>query len=511
MKMTISRKLFLYTSALLVVVLLTTFLMLERNQSRQWEEYLLEQSQAFARFATPEVLKVFRGQFQDGTQHTPHNVTEFLSFNQDLVQFSLYSPGGRILFQSSRFAAFSDLPIPVSWQSLPEDRLQRTTLSSETRPLPNGHRVLDLLVPAHGPTGARVLTARYLISYDRVDRRLVDARQRFGLIAVGALLVSLLLAAGVARRFTRPLKVLTDGVRAIGEGELQTQVPMDRNDEIGALGGAFNQMVASLGASRSALTETNQQLRQANDELRDMQAQLLRSERLAAIGQLAAGVSHEIDNPVGIILGYAELLCEDLAAEDPRREDAQAIIEECRRCRRITGGLLGLARTAPDEVLPVDLAPLVSSVFESLQPQKLFREVDLELLTEGDLPTISGDSDRLRQVFVNLLLNAAQAMGGVGRVQVSAAVKNEAMVIRVHDDGPGVPVGMEETIFQPFVTSKKKEEGTGLGLSLCRKLVEDQGGQLELAAVVSGACFQLVFPVPAEEKYFDKASANSLG
>ncbi|ORJ62857.1 sensor histidine kinase [Geothermobacter hydrogeniphilus] len=523
MKMTIGRKLFLYTSSLLVVVLLATFLLLERNQSRQWEEYLQEQSFSFARFATPEVLKLFRGQFQDGDRQTIEHIGEFLSFNQDLIRFSLYAPGGRILFQSQRFPAFRDLDIPDDWQALSPERLQQGELSSMTRRLPDGRRVLDLLVPAHGPTGARMLTARYLVSYDRVDRRLVEARQRFALIAICALGVSLLLAAVAARRFTRPLKILTEGVRAIGEGDLQTRIPMERNDEIGALAAAFNQMVAGLAASRSALTETNRQLRRANDELRDMQEQLLRSERLAAIGQLAAGVSHEIDNPVGIILGYAELLCEDLPADDPRREDVLAIIEECRRCRRITGGLLGLARTAPDEVLPVDLAALVSSVLESLQPQKLFRRVDLELQAAPQLPAISGDPDRLRQVFVNLLLNAAQAMGGCGRVVVTLGIEEESLVARVHDNGPGVPPGMEESIFQPFVTTKGCEEGTGLGLSLCRKLIEDQGGRLELAAADAGACFKLIFPLygrdrqsssgdrPGEEKNFDKASADSLG
>jgi len=511
MKLTIGRKLFLYTSALLVVVLLTTFLVLERNQARQWEGYLLEQSLSFARFATPEVLKLFRGQFQNGDRDTVQHVVEFLSFNQDLVRFSLFAPGGRALFRSPPFPAFADLKIPRDWLHIEPERLQQRSLSSRTRRLPDGHRVLDLLVPAHGPTGARVLTARYLVSYDRVDRRLFEARQRFALIAVGALLVSLVLAAVAARRFTRPLKLLTDGVRAIGEGELQTRFPQERNDEIGELAGAFNQMVASLGASRSALTETNRQLRRANEELRDIQAQLLRSERLAAIGQLAAGVSHEIDNPVGIILGYAELLNDDLAPGDPRREDVKAIIEECRRCRRITGGLLGLARSAPDEVLPVALAPLVTSVFDSLRPQKLFRDIRLEFAAEGDLPSVQGDPDRLRQVFVNLLLNAGQAMGGRGCVTVSGTASGKKLVVQVQDDGPGIPSGMEEAIFQPFVTTKGKEEGTGLGLSLCRKLIEDQGGQLELVSSAAGACFQLVLPVANGEKYFDNGSADSLG
>lgn len=511
MKLTIGRKLFVYTSSILVVVLLMTFLVLERHQARQWEEYLLAQSQSFARFATPEVLKLFRGQFQSGDNRAVRQVTELLAFNQDLVQFSLHAPEGRVLFQSSRYPTFQTLEIPKNVLELSSARLAGDDLNATTRRLEGDHRVLDLLVPAFGPTGAKVLSARYLISYDRVDRRLLEVREWFAVIAVTALSISLLLAAIVARRFTRPLKELTQGVRAIGDGDLHTQIPIVRNDEVGVLATAFNDMAASLGTSRSELTETNQRLRHANSELRDIQAQLLRSERLAAIGQLAAGVSHEIDNPVGIILGYAELLFDDLDPDDDRREDVQAIIDECRRCRRITGGLLGLARTAPEEVLPVDLVDLIESVFETLRPQKLFRDIQLNLYAEDSLPVVSGDTDRLRQVLVNLFLNGAQAMQGEGRLEVSLTQQNNSLVALIRDTGPGIPAGMEESIFQPFVTTKGAEEGTGLGLPLCRKLIEDHGGQLELESVESGACFRLALPQYFREKSFDKASSDSLG
>jgi signal transduction histidine kinase len=511
MKLTIGRKLFVYTSSILVVVLLMTFLVLERHQAKQWDEYLLSQSQSFARFATPEVLKLFRGRFQSGDSQAVRQVTEFLAFNQDLVQFSLHAPEGRILFQSGRYPAFHTLEIPQKVLELSAASLESDELSATTRKLQENHRILDLLIPAFGPTGAKILSARYLLSYDRVDRRLVEVRARFAVIAVIALSVSLLLAAIVARRFTRPLEELTEGVRAIGGGDLQTQIPVVRNDEVGVLANAFNDMAASLGASRSELTETNQRLRQANSELRDMQAQLLRSERLAAIGQLAAGVSHEIDNPVGIILGYAELLYDELDADDSRREDVQAIIDECRRCRRITGSLLGLSRTAPEEVLPVDMVKLIEGVFATLRPQKLFRYIQMTLHKEDSLPVVSGDADRLRQVLVNLFLNGAQAMQGEGTLDVFLKQQQEILVILVRDNGPGIPAGMEESIFQPFVTTKGSDEGTGLGLPLCRKLIEDHGGHLELERVSAGACFRLALPRFPREKSFDKASGDSLG
>ncbi len=511
MKLTIGRKLFLYTSSILVVVLLAAFVVLERNQSRQWERSLIDSSRSFARFATPEVMKRFRGRFADGAT-ADSRVRQFLSFNPDLVQIAFYNSGGRLLYRSGPLNGHAPVVLPDT--VLQTDELASTAATDDIlvrkRLLGDGGHLLDLVVPVTGPTGSRILYARYLISFDRVDERIREIRIRFALIALVALTISLLLAGIVARRFTRPLKELTDGVRAIGEGKLKTQIPMTRQDEIGELAKAFNEMAASLDASNQALTESNRRLRQANDELQRMQEQLLRSERLAAIGQLAAGVSHEIDNPVGIILGYAELLLEDLDPDDSRREDVLAIIEECRRCRRITGSLLGLARSVPQDVVAVDLVRLVDDVFDSLRPQKLFHRIELQLSVEGDHHCVQGDADRLRQVLVNLMLNAAQAMAGEGAIRVSIGRRGEMTEILVADTGPGVPADQREQVFQPFYSTKSRDEGTGLGLSLCRKLVEDHGGRLELVDSAIGACFRIELPLAGGEKNFDKPTGDSL-
>ncbi|TYO98779.1 phospho-acceptor domain-containing protein [Geothermobacter ehrlichii] len=510
MKLTIGRKLFLYTSSILVVVLLAAFVVLERNQSRQWERSLIDRSRSFARFATPEVMKRIRGRFSDGAS-ADSRVRQFLSFNPDLVQIAFYSSGGRLLYRSGPLNGHDRVALPdavLDIAALPQ--LAGDDILVRKRPLAGGGHLLDLVVPVTGPTGSRILYARYLVSFDRVDERIREIRIRFALIALVALTVSLLLAGIVARRFTRPLKELTEGVCAIGEGKLKTQIPMERQDEIGELAKAFNEMAASLDASNEALTESNRRLRQANEELQRMQEQLVRSERLAAIGQLAAGVSHEIDNPVGIILGYAELLLEDLEEGDSRREDVLAIIEECRRCRRITGSLLGLARSVPQEVVAVDMVRLVDDVFDSLRPQKLFRQIELRLCAEGDRHFVQGDADRLRQVLVNLMLNAAQAMEGAGTIRIDIRRAGDTLEILVADTGPGIPDEQREQVFQPFFSTKSREEGTGLGLSLCRKLVEDHGGRLDLVSSAAGACFRICLPVAGGEKSFDKPTGDSL-
>lgn len=510
MRIDLRYKLFLYTGGLMAALLLLTLVVLERTQSRQWEEHFQVQSVAFARLAAPELLKRFRGEFAADSRPLGSDVQQMLAFNRDLIEFSLISPSGRSLYHSPRLSEFLDLDL-----SRAEERhsvLLDSPFGVDTATvlrLPGGSRVLELATPALGPTGEQVLTVRYAFSYDSVDYRLREVRHRLLMVALSVLAFALILAALVARRVTRPIQELTDGVRFITRGELQTRIRTVGHDEIAMLGRAFNEMAESLAVSRSALTEKNQQLSGANEELRQMQEQLIRAERLAAIGQLAAGVSHEIDNPVGIILGYAELLLEDCAPDDPRRDDLLAIIAECKRCRRITGGLLGFARTSPQSFDEVHLDHLIDSTLASLRPQKLFKGLHISVTSQGTLQPLVADADQLRQVLVNLLLNSAQAMAGEGQVQIDLGCDSEGCTLTVRDNGPGIPESMRESIFEPFVTSKGRGEGTGLGLSVCRKLIENHGGRITLVpANGGGATFNIWLPRQPAEKCFDKGSAD---
>lgn len=513
MNVTLGKKLFVYTGGLLVGLTLTTLLLLERSQSRQWERHFLTQSVSFARLATPELLKRFRGEFVAVDRTPGKEMFDFLAFNRDLIDFDLLSLNGRQLFRSPRFPDFIDFDSGSAVQRLPVpfaadlSGLEAVVLQPE-----KGHRLLEITIPAYGPTGERVLLVRYRLSYASVDMRIRELRNHFLMIALGSLAFSLLLAALVAGRVARSIKALTQGVRTITRGDLAARIQADGRDEIATLGRAFNEMAASLRQSDNELKEKNQALVAANDELRLIQQHLIRAERLAAIGQLAAGVSHEIDNPVGIILGYAELLLEDTPAGDPRAEDLQAIIDECKRCRRITGGLLGFARGNLGSYEPTDLVRLVRDTVDSLRPQKVFREVVVELHLGSTPAIVEGDADQIRQVLVNLLLNAAQAMHGQGFLRIVLEVRDEGCRLHVTDSGPGIPDDLHGKIFEPFFSTKERGAGTGLGLSICRRLVEDHGGQLTVETKSGeGATFVLELPRSRSEKVFDIARQNSLG
>lgn len=496
MRTSLGKKLLLYTGSILALLLMVTFMVLERNQAQAWEDYLLSQSLSFARLATPELLKRFRGSFPPDEPAEIAGMHEFLALNRDLVQFSLVSASGRRLYLSQQFESFPDLDLQAldSQDLTPRLAAERTTLV--THKLPGGRRLLDLIEPAFGPTGQQVVSLRYLISYDSIDARMLETRGHFVLIALAALCSSLVMISLVARRIARPIASLTDGARSLARGDLETRIAVESRDELGTLAQAFNDMAASLAQNRAELTRKNQALSSANEHMQSMQEQLLRSERLAAIGQLAAGVSHEIDNPVGIILGHAELLLEDLPSDDPLREDVAAIIEECRRCKRITGGLLGFARSPAGHRERVDLQHLITDTVASLRPQKLFKSLDLQTLCPPGPLYITGDADQLRQVMINLLLNAAQALQGPGHLVVALAEVSGQAVIHVDDDGPGIADADLERVFQPFYSTKAHGEGTGLGLPLCRKLVESQGGAISAhRAPLGGARLTVVLPL----------------
>jgi len=492
----LGKKLLLYTGGIVALLLVVTFMVLERNQAQAWEDYLFNQSLSFARLATPELLKRFRGSFPPDEPDDIADMHEFLGLNRDLVQFSLVSATGRRLYLSNAFENFPDLNLqPLDSEDL-SVRLAAGRTTMITHKLPGGRRLLDLIEPAFGPTGQQVVSVRYLISYDSIDARMQETRRHFVMIAVAALLGCLVMVSLIARRITRPIASLTDGARSLARGELETRIIAESRDELGTLAQAFNDMAESLAANRAELTHKNEALSEANEHMQSMQEQLLRSERLAAIGQLAAGVSHEIDNPVGIILGHAELLLEDLKEDDPLCDDVAAIIDECRRCKRITGGLLGFARSPEGHHDRVDLNQLVEETVASLRPQMLFKDLDLKVDLLNEALFVTGDADQLRQVMINILLNAAQSLQGAGCLQVSLVKQSDHALMNVDDNGPGIPEADRERVFQPFFSTKAHGEGTGLGLPLCRKLVEAQGGEIYVhQAPLGGARLSVSLPL----------------
>jgi PAS domain S-box-containing protein len=234
-------------------------------------------------------------------------------------------------------------------------------------------------------------------------------------------------------------------------------------------------------------------------DMREMQDRLIQSQKMEALGQLAAGVAHEINTPLGIILGYAQLLARESAEDDPTREDLSVIERQCKSCQKIVSDLLNFSRRTESVRGPLDLNACVAEVVAVMDHTFEMHQVRLDRRLSPDLPVMAGDRSQLRQVVMNLLNNARDAAGNGGRVRVETRHDADAQGLEliVRDTGPGIPVDRMARIFDPFFTTKPADQGTGLGLSVTFGIVEAHGGRItvESPAADDGTDFQTAFRV----------------
>jgi len=232
--------------------------------------------------------------------------------------------------------------------------------------------------------------------------------------------------------------------------------------------------------------------------LQETQLQLLQSEKMAALGKLAAGVAHEINNPLSGILIYAHLLLEDLSPDDPQREDLQRIVDEASRCKETVKQLLEFARQTEHRTEEVDLNRVLKHGLALLRNQALFHNIQIVEDYDPELPQIQGNANQLSQAFMNIILNAADAMEGRGTLTVRSRYLPERRTVRVEftDTGCGIPPELLSRIFEPFFTTKEVGKGTGLGLSTTYGIVQDHGGRIEVKSRVgSGTTFIIELPL----------------
>ncbi|NOT33893.1 MAG: HAMP domain-containing protein [Candidatus Eisenbacteria bacterium] len=306
------------------------------------------------------------------------------------------------------------------------------------------------------------------------------------LIAVAALLLVIATLLGVwgAERITRPLEQLSNAARQIGRGEFDTQVLVRTGDEIGTLANAFNEMAHELRAREERLAAAQQQL--------------VQSEKLAAFGQLGAGIAHEVKNPLAGILACAQLSLRLTEENGPLRRNIELIEKETRRCKTILESLLRFARQEKALFESIDPNQAVVDAVEIVGHQLKMNGVEIESVLGTEVPRIMGNSNQLQQVLINLMMNAQQAMGEAGgtvRVQTRRA-DNDYLEIRVTDDGPGIPRENRERIFEPFFSTKPTGKGTGLGLSVSFGIVKDHGGEIAVESEVgAGATFVIRLPL----------------
>ncbi|MBI2876188.1 MAG: HAMP domain-containing protein [Candidatus Tectomicrobia bacterium] len=340
-----------------------------------------------------------------------------------------------------------------------------------------------------------------LLVVQNTDEIYAPARkQGRALILIGLVVFLLILGESyflLGRGIFRPISQLTEATRRLGAGDLPREIRVSAQGEIGELAASFNQMVRDLKAKEEAQER--------------LQKQMVQAGKLAVIGQLMAGIAHEVGTPLNVVSGNAEYLLMDLPEGDPKAEELRVIIAETERIASLIRQLLDFSCPQRPQLKEIDLNRLLRGIFKLMEHQISKRQVRLEAHLQPDLPPIQGDPHQLQQVFLNLFVNACQAMPGGGTLTVSTRLSPEAQLLpenggslvetRFSDTGCGISQEHLSRIFEPFFTTKDPGKGIGLGLAICQGIIEDHGGTIGVeSAVPQGSTFIVKLPVKVEEE-----------
>jgi len=356
-----------------------------------------------------------------------------------------------------------------------------------------GTKGILVVVPgAQGPVATLLVADPSVV---RVGPLVQSVALYIGLLGLALLVVVYFV---VTRLVVTPLVHLAGAAESVAEGGRKLTVPSRGGTELLTLGSSLSTMTAALRAEEEKLRDYVAELEQTTQDLRLAQDTVVRSERLASVGRLAAGLAHEIGNPIAAILSFQELLL-DGELDDEQRDFLERMKRETERVNRILRDLLDFARPAarPSEDLDVSasVADVVEHVCALVKPQKSFKRVELGVAVDAGLPPVGMRAERIEQVLLNLLLNAADVVPEEdGRVEVTARRDGDVVEIAVEDNGGGVDEAVADELFEPFVTTKDVGEGTGLGLAVCRGLVEVAGGTIEVDDGEAGARFVVRLP-----------------
>ncbi|MDC3954521.1 sensor histidine kinase [Polyangium jinanense] len=320
-----------------------------------------------------------------------------------------------------------------------------------------------------------------------------------------ALLIFMYLA--MTRLVVDPIERLSRAAGRVAEGARRLELPRTGARELAELAESVSRMTERLRADEESLRVKIEEATRYAKELERAQERLVRSERLASVGRLAAGLAHEIGNPIAALLGFEELLLAGGLDETDERDFLQRMKRETERIHRILRDLLDFARPAtsvrdgrPPEAFG-SFTQALDAALALVKPQKALRDVDITIDVEKDLPLVALSEPRLVQVLLNLLFNAADAVPKPGgRIELLARRAPEGLRVEVRDNGPGVAPAIRDHLFEPFTTTKDVGKGTGLGLAVCRGLLESVGGSIGVEHGEEGAGARFSFTVPLAAK-----------
>jgi signal transduction histidine kinase len=488
----VGRRLALGMSSMLLAGLALSTVLFARDERREMQEILYEKSKTAMVITSARLSSTFEAGNPEGLRGELHAVVE----DRDFVYAYVYDDD-RVLAKAADSGAEVDFPMPSS-EPLPEVSALR---GRRIRKLdhPAADHFMELVTPVV-VGGNNVAGFGLGVSLDLMSRQASRVRVRLLLVTLGLVSGALAFIAWWTRNTVRPLLDLRAGAERLAAGDLSVRVRPRSTDEVGGLAASFNQLAASL---QQTLEDKDRALRETNRLYRNLKvarARLDRAERLSAVGILAAGVSHELNNPLSIILSTAGNLRESVGEGTLQAEDVAIIEAEAQRCRRIIQSLLNFAASGERHLERVDLNGLLRDTAMIATRDERARGVDVEWNLAGNLPELWVDPLQVQQVFLNLFMNAADAMGGHGKVQVRTTTAIESgrrhVLVEFRDDGCGIAPADLDHIFDPFYTTKKGGTGFGLGLAVSYGIIHAHGGEITVQSTVGrGSVFTISLPV----------------
>ena len=427
--------------------------------------------------------------------------TELANSLEDMTGSAIVLLGSQRMFAMSR-------GVPLAAETELSHRIATARGSAHRELLKlEGTRYRTLWLPFEGPGKEPLGSFVVLRSEDDALAFLAEVREGLVLIVALGIATALAFSFLFARHITVPLRKLVAFTERLGAGDLSAEVAIGTRDELGHLGDSFNRMVRSLGESRRELESsnrtleerrvelelTNQDLRRSKEEtervnraLEEAHAQVIQAGKMAAFGELGAGLAHDLKQPLASIRGFAQLMGRRLGNKDPEVErHLKLIIESVDHMNQIVATLKDFARKSSVEFRDVDVNRVLERTCLLFEGQLRSKSVKLEVHLEKDLPLVRGEPNQLQQVFTNLLANARDALepgGGTVRVRSQSLGGGDQVVISVTDNGPGIAPEHLGKIFSSFFTTKPEGKGTGLGLSITEGIVSDHGGRIDVTS-----------------------------
>jgi two-component system NtrC family sensor kinase len=370
----------------------------------------------------------------------------------------------------------SDTQPPLKRLPAPDFRVISDTKTAEViLPIYNDSTCANAACHAHSPDESVLGVMQMDISYAQMSGMLNRSFTQLMTISILiALITSLIVLALIRQWVTHPVKDLLDGTRRVADGEIGHIIPVGEA-ELGGLARAFNKM---------------------QEKLLSSQRQLITAEKLASIGKLAASVAHEINNPLTGILTFAEDLVESADPQDPRLSDYDVIRRQAIRCRQIVRQLLDFSRQDQPNLRPIDMNEILLHTIEFVSKQAVFRNIVIKTDLQDALPPITADPIQIEQVFLDLLVNAAEAMPEGGLISISSLshAKKQEVEVLVRDTGPGIAEENLPRIFEPFF-STKGGKSMGIGLAVSWNIINQHGGRLEVESEQGkGVTFHILMP-----------------